>query len=280
MAAHPYPTATHARAADEALVFLRRLSGVDAVLLVNSCARGRALPTSDLDLAVLAASPKEKTRLEEKWADHYRALRVFRDLERLSEFACIHVDFFDGAFRHEPWDSGGGPDSFELEIGNWIAHGRSLFERNERISEIRKAWLPYYSDELRSSRLEMVTAACRMDLVRTRHYVERRLPFQAFENLYKALREFLQGFFIHERVYPLSYTKWLGEQLEPLPGGRSLYERLPGVLQIGELCGREMIAKAELIESLVCERLSGAEWPKGPGSPPDTTSSPVMPPGW
>ena len=278
MPAHPYPTPVHARAAGESLVFLRGLTGVDAVLLVNSCARGQGLPTSDLDLAVLVASPAEKARLEGEWAAFYGAQEAFRQLEGLSRFACIHVDFFDGAFRPAPWDDGGGPDAFELETGNWIAHSRPLFERDGRMSVLRKAWLPYYPEEVRASRLEMVTAACRLDLARTRHCVGRRQHFQAFENLYKALREFLQGLFIRERIYPLSYTKWLREQLERLPGGQALYARLPAVLEIGDLCGSDLEARAGLLEALVAERLGGGERRMGPSAPPDPSPSPVAPP--
>ena len=261
-----YPTPTHAEAAEVAARFLRALPGADAVLLVNSCARGQALPTSDLDLAVLVNSATESSRSEARWKDFYASLPIFRELESFSRFARVHVDFFDGAFQPGVWDDGGGPDSFELEIGNWVAHGHLLHARTDKFSELQGLWLPYYAEELRGNRLVMVSQACHLDLLRTKHAVERGLYFQAFDSFYKALREFLQGLFIQARIYPLSYSKWLREQLEHLPNGLQIYDRLPPLLQTRDLCGPELSEKAELLEVLAAQCLGSEGRMVGDGS--------------
>ena len=49
------PTVLHQRAADAIVAFFHTQPHVDAVLLVNSCARGTATPESDLDVAVRVA---------------------------------------------------------------------------------------------------------------------------------------------------------------------------------------------------------------------------------
>lgn len=48
-----FPTAVHEQAAQGVVDFFAAHSQTRAVLLVNSCARGRAVPESDLDVAVL-----------------------------------------------------------------------------------------------------------------------------------------------------------------------------------------------------------------------------------
>jgi hypothetical protein len=66
----------------------------------------------------------------------------------------------------------------------------------------------------------------------------------------------------------LCCTKWLREPLEVLPAGGALHERLPCVLEISDFCGEGISAKAELLEALVCEHLSGAERSPDPGPAP------------
>lgn len=251
-----YPTPTHAKAAELAIDFLRQLDGVDAILLVNSCARGCALPTSDLDLAALVTDFGNVCTLEAQWKDFYSTQSAFRDLEGLSVFARVHLDFFDGQFSPSTWDDGGGPDAFELEIGNWLAYSIPLLDLKGRLTEIQREWLPYYSDTLRAHRFEMVAAACRLSVARSRHYANRRLHFQAFDSLYKGIQEFLQALFIRLRVYPLSYTKWLYEQLVPVPGGARVYENLAGVLEIEDFCGTGICSSIERFEVLIEDQLS------------------------
>jgi predicted nucleotidyltransferase len=48
-----FPTAQHREVADLAANFFSSQGSVDTVLVVNSCARGRAVAGSDLDMAVL-----------------------------------------------------------------------------------------------------------------------------------------------------------------------------------------------------------------------------------
>ncbi len=59
-----YPTPQHALAADRIVAFFAGREGVDAVLLTNSCARGKATRDSCLDIFVLAAAEAETGPLE------------------------------------------------------------------------------------------------------------------------------------------------------------------------------------------------------------------------
>jgi predicted nucleotidyltransferase len=248
-----FPTLLHGHAAEAVVEFSMR-SEVEAVVLVNSCARGTATAQSDLDVALLvdpALSGDHRRSIEASWKVWYESRSVFRDLERLSRFSRIHLDLFDGAFRPEPWDDGGGPDSFEIEIGNRVDHGVALWERSRAFADLRARWLPYYDDGLRRERLAMVRSSCRLNLDRVDAAVSRRLYFHAFARLYHAFQEFLQALFIARRVYPIAYDKWVREQVVDWLGLPELYVRLPAILEVHHLESDELRDRAaELLDLL------------------------------
>lgn len=237
-----FPTLVHGHAAEAVVEFSMR-SEVEAVVLVNSCARGSAVPESDLDLALLvdpALSVEHRRSMEQSWKAWYESRSVFRDLEQLSRFSRIHLDLFDGDYRPQVWDDGGGPDSFELEIGNQVAHGLALWERSRAFADLKSRWLPYYGDDLRRARLAMVRSSCRLNLERVHAGVTRRLYFHAFDRLYHAFQEFLQALFIARRVYPIAYNKWIREQVVDWLGQPDLYPQLAPILELQNLESDEL----------------------------------------
>ena len=246
-----FPTIIH-EAAAAAIVAFARTQPVAAVLLVNSCARGRAIPESDLDVALLVDLPAEDcARIEAAWLEPYAVDETFRRLERLGPFSRVHLDVFDGAWVPPVWDDGGGPDAFEIEIGNRVAHAVPLFQASDAFAALRARWLPYYDERLRQERLAMVSAACRLDLERVRFGVARGLPFYAFDRLYHAFQEFLQALFICRRVYPLAYDKWLEEQVAGWLGLPSLFTELLAVLDVGGMDGGLLIQRADRLEEML-----------------------------
>jgi len=251
-----FPTPVHARAAEAIVNFFKPQAAIDAVLLVNSCARGLGTPASDLDLAILvdpAVLAASQPELERAWREFAAAEPALEALRCLGRFTGVHLDFIDGSYAAEEWDDGGGPDGFELGIGNQVLHGRPLIERNGSFERLRAAWLPYYGEDLRRQRLAMVRAACAYDLEHVEFYVNRELYFQAFDRLYKAFQEFLQALFISRRTYPLAYNKWLREQIAGHLGLPELYRHLPNILEIGRLESPELVGKARLLEGLLDE---------------------------
>lgn len=249
-----FPTALHRRAAEEIVAFFDAAPEVAAVLLVNSLARGVGTPASDLDIAVLVepdAPPEAVAGLDRRWREYEQTHQVFRDLRAAGPFTGVHLDLFDGKFVAEAWDDGGGPDGFELEIGNQLAYSTPLSQRGDSLIMLREAWLPYYGDELRAQRLTMVAEACRYDLDHVPFFVERGLYFQAFDRLYKALQEFLQALFIARRVYPIAYNKWIHEQVVVRLGLPELYAQLPQILEIPRLESDATVGKAQLLRTLL-----------------------------
>jgi predicted nucleotidyltransferase len=249
-----FPTALHQDVAELAADFFAGRALVDTVLLVNSCARGQATPDSDVDLAILVnlETPADDLQaLERSWREFAAVQPVVSAFRRSGRFTQIHLDVFDGQFVPSVWDDGGGPDAFEVEIGNRVAYGAPLGTAGPFYRRLQAQWLPYYSDDLRRRRLAMVRHACEYDLEHVSYYHHRGLAFQAFDRLYKAFQEFLQALFVARRTYPLMYTKWIREQVEGWLGEPDLYRELPRSLSVRNLESAELVGQADALHSLV-----------------------------
>ncbi len=249
-----FPTISHKGAAEAIVDFFSAQPAVDAVLLVNSCARGTATPESDLDMAVLVSPALDMAghhALEQQWQAFSTSHPVLQNLREAGRFTGVHLDLFDGQFVAEAWDDGGGPDGFELEIGNRVAYSLPLWEGTPAFGALQATWLPYYSDTLQRTLLETVRHTCHYDLDHVPFYVTRGLYFQAFDRLYKALQEFLQALFIAHRTYPLAYNKWIREQVEQHLGYPELYPQLPQVLEITRLESDQVVDKARIVRDLL-----------------------------
>jgi hypothetical protein len=234
--------------------FFRNRPQVEAVLLVNSCARGTATPESDLDAVILVdpeLSASDRQTLEQQWLELYTTHDTFQRFKQLGRFTGVHLDLIDGQFVAETWDDGGGPDGFELEIGNHLAYSLPLWEGSAALANLKATWLPYYDPALQQERLAMVRTACHYDLDFIPFYISRGLYFQAFDRLYKAFREFLQALFIAHRTYPLAYNKWIREQVEHRLGLPELYSQLPQVLEITRLESPELVHNAQILRGLL-----------------------------
>jgi predicted nucleotidyltransferase len=250
-----FPTTRHEQVAQLAHGFFKtHPHHVDTVLVVNSCARGQAAPESDLDLAVLvtpSATVQDVQNLETRWHAFVKGEPAIIEFRQSGRFTQVHLDLFDGQFVPTEWDDGGGPDAFEVEIGNRLAYGVALGEPGLYFQQLRAHWLPYYNEELCRRRLTMVREACAYDLDRVPFFLSRRLHFSAFDYLYKAFQEFLQALFIAHRTYPLSYTKWIKEQVANRLGLPELYRELPPLLSVRDLESAEVGDKAAALRQLL-----------------------------
>ena len=97
----------------------------------------------------------------------------------------------------------------------------------------------------------MVRNACAYDLERISLLVRRGLWFSAFDYLYKAFQEFLQALFIARRIYPLSYKKWIREQVAERLALPELYRELPALLSIHDIATAEVSEKAVVLRQLL-----------------------------
>lgn len=207
---HTYPTRFHADAVAAIVGFFAAHVETGAVVLVNSCARGKATP--DSDLVVLVPPDREMAELAADW-ERFRAFdRRIAAFLASGPFAVVHLDIEPAVIHLPDHPADEYPDGFELVIGNWLAWGVALWERDGLHARLRSEWLPYYADDLRCRRLTDVRHLCTEHLSRIRSCVERELYFQAFSRLWQVFQLFLQGLFIARRTCPIAYDKRIPAQ--------------------------------------------------------------------
>jgi predicted nucleotidyltransferase len=250
-----FPTKLHQDAAELVRDYFLAIPGVDTVLVVNSCARGQAVPESDLDFAILAnpgTTPTEIIDLERSWQGYLETQPTFLKYKQLNQFAHLHLDVITGNYKPAEILGNGEPiDYFEIEIGNQICYSAPMNNAGPYFKELRTKWLPYYREELRLQRLAMSRNACEYDLGHIPFFVKRELYFQAFDILYKAFQEYLQTLFIANKVYPIAYNKWIKEQVVKWLNMPGLYPKLPAILSISNIESNEIIEKAKMLRQLV-----------------------------
>lgn len=256
-----YPTPEHQRAADTIVDYFTSNYKIDAVLLVNSCARGRATPDSCLDIITLAKPDSSRSQpgdLEAGWAAFEKSNEAIQALYNVGRYSVVHPDFIHGVFSPGEQDEADGPDGFELQIGNFLAYSVPLWEGSDYLAELKAQWLPYYNESLRQQRLDRVRWFCLNNLHHIPLYVERGLYFQSFDRLYNAYREFLQALFIKRRTYPIAYNKWIREQVEEILGLPELYAQLTHLFEIRHFESSEIADKAREVEQLL-EKFAASE---------------------
>jgi hypothetical protein len=249
-----YPTPDHRQAADAITEYFVSNYKIDAVLLVNSCARGKATRDSCLDIVMLAEPEETRSSLKDLevgWEEFEKSSPVIENLYKVGKYSVVHPDFISGIFDPREQDESAGPDDFEVEIGNFLAYSVPLWEGSDYFARLKGQWLPYYSDELRQKRLEKVRWYCLNNLHHIPLYMERRLYFQSFDRLYNAYREFLQALFISRRTYPIAYNKWIHEQIAEILELPELYEQLTHLFEIRKFESTEISEKAKEVEDLL-----------------------------
>lgn len=249
-----YPTPEHAKAAQTITEHYVSKYKIDAVLLVNSCARGKATRDSCLDITILVQPGEGRSALsdlEADWDKFEKSSEVIQALYTVGKYSVVHPNFIHGAFTPYEQDETAGPDDFEVGVGNILAYSVPLWQGSDYLMQLKNRWLPYYNEELRLYRLERVRWFCLNNLHHIPLYIERRLYFQSFDRLYNAYREFLQALFITRRTYPITYDKWIHEQVVEILGLPELYEQLTHLFEIKQFESHEIADKAKQVEQLL-----------------------------
>lgn len=249
-----YPTLEHQNAAATIVDFFVSNYKIDAVLLVNSCARGKATRDSCLDIVVLAKPESARSPLKELeagWEELEKSSQAIKDLYQAGKYSVVHPDFIHGVFTPREQEEAAGPDDFEIEVGNFLAYSVPLWEGSDYLTQLKQQWLPYYPEELRQQRLDKVRWFCLNNLHHIPLYVERGLYFQSFDRLYNSYREFLQALFISRRTYPIAYNKWIREEVEEILGLPELYTQLSHLFEIKHFESHELVGKAIEVEQLL-----------------------------
>ncbi|MFX0100013.1 MAG: hypothetical protein ACFFCS_10575 [Candidatus Hodarchaeota archaeon] len=252
-----YPTKEHENATRLYVDSFKNDKDVLAILLICSCARGKASRDSCVDMGFLVKPGtlcefKVKSRVMEEAIDQSDVIKAFN---KAGAFCEVHHSFFDGNFKPGTHHWTSGPDEFELEIGNHVKYAVPLLEKGNHFQELKDKWLPYYSDELREKRMKNNEKFFTNHVKHIPLYAKRGLVFEAFHRLYLATQEFLQFLFIKNRTYPISYTKWIEEQLVDILGLPELFPRFKSALELPSLDVETFSEKEELLWQLGTEYL-------------------------
>jgi hypothetical protein len=149
---YAYPTAVHERAAFAITEFFASRDETDAVLLVNSCARGKATVDSCLDMQVIVP-PSVVERVDADFRRFAAESDAVAALLVVGRFSDLHLDVSDGVLAPGPIDDEG-IDWFEASVGNLFVYSAPLYVRGERLERLSTPWLPFYDEALRHERLQ------------------------------------------------------------------------------------------------------------------------------
>ena len=188
-----YPTPEHQRATEIVVDFLAAVPDIESICLICSCARGKASRDSCLDILVLGrpeTMSTAQTDIQKIWDEFYTTAPVFQKLAAVGKYAHVDLEFSDGHFAPTEHSWVGGPDEFELVIGNYLVYSVPLYQNGNYLNELKAQWLPYYDETLRHDRLSMVRKYCLNNLDHIPLYVARGLHFQCFNRFYDTFREF------------------------------------------------------------------------------------------
>jgi predicted nucleotidyltransferase len=249
-----FPTKLHQDSAELIRDYFLAISNVDTVLVVNSCARGKAAPESDLDFAILVkpgTAAAEIKSIEHSWRIYSEKQPTFLKYKQSSQFAHLHLDIIDGNYKPTNIEKGEPIDYFEIEIGNQICYSAPMGNTGPYFQELQNKWLPYYNEELRLQRLQTTKEACSYDLDHIPFFIKRELYFQAFDILCKAFQEYLQVLFIANKTYPIAYNKWIKEQVVKWLNKPDLYPKLSPILSISNIESNEINDKAKDLRKLL-----------------------------
>jgi hypothetical protein len=162
-----FPTKLHEDLAELTRNYFTAIPDVDTVLVVNSCARGQAVPESDLDMAILVnpdTAVAEMKNIEGSWQAYIENQPTFLNYKESSPFAHLHLDIINGNYTPTTIERGEPIDYFEIEIGNQICYSAPMENAGSYFKTLQSKWLPYYNEELRLQRLRMIDDACNFDL--------------------------------------------------------------------------------------------------------------------
>ena len=241
------PTPQHERAAAEITSFFREQADTQAVLLTNSCARGKATPDSCLDLQVVTQTERV-AGLDQAFRRFAAGSAAVAELNAIGRWADVHLD-----------------------VHRWRLRGAADRPRT-RLARSRGRKPPRLLDSVAGSRRSPPRATRRMAALLRRETPCRaaacgrsdvsRLPrpdslvprptavVPGLARLHGAFSWFLLALHRKHRTYPIAYDSWIREQIVENPGMPQLYDRLPALFEIAHLESRELDQKAADLRAL------------------------------
>lgn len=248
-----YPTKLHQITIKRIVNYFKNLPNIDTILLVNSLARGKGTLNSDIDMAILINPENDIgtiAEIETSWTDFLETDTILNDYKSSSKFSHIHLDIINGVFEQEAWEAGADVNYFEVEIGNRLLYSKPLAKDGDFFKSLKAQWLPYYDSDLQIYRLNQAKKAFLYEIEHIPIFIERQLYFQSYDRLNVAFRKFLQALFIRNKIYPISYNKWIKEQIVDILKMPELYVALTLIFSINKFESDEIYKNALALKKL------------------------------
>ena len=250
-----FPTDTHKQVFDKSIEYLKTIPEVGAVTLGGSLARSKGDFHSDIDINLYM-----KPEFEEDDSRKENIIKDFKNFEtslgkfdNVDKYFHVGIDIRALSVKPEPRDWVTGPDEYEVEIGNAYVYCELIYEHDLLFSNTKDNYLPYYSEDLRKERLDEVMMYLKNDIGKSEVAAERGLYFHAFKRFHNANLEFLQALFMVKKTYPLTYDKWVKEQLVDILKLPELYKDFVSLYELNELESNELLEKIKLLNSLIAK---------------------------
>jgi hypothetical protein len=251
-----FPTAIHQAAAEAVVDYWATDPRVQAVLLLNSCARGCAVPSSCLDMAILVAPDDHTAMQQDAWPAFERFLATDPASTALTAavpWGAVEADLISSVYQPSEHGFTSGPDAYELEVGNHIAWSHPLLRSGPRWNELQRQYLPYYDELRRQTRLRQILWFARNNIEHIGPYARRELLFAAHKRLLLATEEYLQALFISRCIYPIAYDKWIRQQLVDVLAEPELYDHLVHLSTLESLSVAGLEERADLLTHLLAQ---------------------------
>jgi predicted nucleotidyltransferase len=251
-----YPSQFHEDATYAVVKHFRGKPFIKAILLTNSCARGKATKDSCVDMTVVhepSISTQAYAEMKQSFSDFFSQEPIFESIKKVGKYSEMEVDFTDAVVNLSSFKRGPttGPDQFELAIGNPFVYSVILWEADSYFRDLRDSWLPYYSEELRLRRLADVIRYFQNDVDHIEPFAYRGFHIECIKRMYHAFEEFIQALFISRRIYPIAYDKHIHEQIVEILGEEELYPLLTILFEIEKLNIGNLIEKSKALTKLM-----------------------------
>ncbi len=140
-----YPTPEHQGAAEAIVEFFTTIPEIEAVCLICSCARSKASRDSCLDILALGKPETMSTAqadIQKVWDEFYTTDPIFQKPAAVGKYAHVDLEFSDGHFGPTEHYWVGGPDEFELVIGNYLVYSVPLYQGgNAHLTDPPEGWM-------------------------------------------------------------------------------------------------------------------------------------------
>jgi predicted nucleotidyltransferase len=214
-----------------------------SIVLIGSASRSGDFNTgkSDIDLCVYNDRLFEKLEQLPALSEYFSKIgfEVLMPANFVQDYAGKRVEMFvsrDGLMIDLTWITTELPasgtaffdipqDYLEIHIANLFIHGKLLYGSQPNSEFAQKYYLPYLSEDIRKPRMKVIKSLLQSKLSSLDAKIANQDP-EIFNALPRVQALFLQWFFLSQKIYPTSYSKYLTPQLKKTNMPENLFDSI------------------------------------------------------